>query len=730
MYLQHEAASSPNLIEDQIENENEYFPDKSIDTRIDADEEMSEVAFEDSDDLETTSLTPVELRKEVSNIVIGLKGMHLKYKKRSVEIALSTKRKLGFIRGTVPGSSDNHSLQEFALSNGSHKYKLNRETYDTMQSGKSVSEYYTSMNCIWEELDSMNELPNIVNITPEIQLFLKALNTQKEEQRLFQFLNGLDDHFSTKKREIDHMSPDNNDLDGVHVLKNKQVINFPNGHTSVISKDLKTRKVLGLVFNNKYSLWHHRLGHVSNTTLKHIHVISKCVSHAANESCLTCPTEKFAKLPYSLSDSHAKIPFELIHIDIWDPYKVPTLGHHKYFLTIVDDFSRAVWTYLLIKKSDAYSVFKTFINFVKTQFGKEIKVIRSDNALVFLQERRHRNILEIARALRLYAHIPLSYWGDCVITATYLINGFPIAVLKLKTPYEVLLNSEPTYEHLRVFGCLTVASNPSRVAGKFDLRELVNTKQVTTPFTDSAPEPDVTNSSSSMPEETTTSDDPNPEPEFKLVLVPNTHVQPEVTRKSSRVPVQPSWMKDYVITNHPKANQVSATPLQHQFYTFLCALVAQTTPIYFKEAVKDAAINVWDTCQMDVSNAFLHGDLTEKVYMQMPQGYVGKGEKVQDTSSSIVCKLKKSLYGLKQAPRQCPLSNHVSKELIKESELNVNVKGSKMIGDSAWKWPVNWQSEMPMMADIRVPILNPNNPDTTIWTTNKGIKGNFSVNKV
>ena len=81
--LQHEMASLPNLIEDQIENENESFPDESNDMRIDADEEMSEVAFEDSDDEsgpETTSLTPAELRKDVSNIVIGLKGMHLKYK--------------------------------------------------------------------------------------------------------------------------------------------------------------------------------------------------------------------------------------------------------------------------------------------------------------------------------------------------------------------------------------------------------------------------------------------------------------------------------------------------------------------------------------------------------------------------------------------------------------------------------------------------------------------------
>ena len=78
-------------------------------------------------------------------------------------------------------------------------------------------------------------------------------------------------------------------------------------------------------------------------------------------------------------------------------------------------------------------------------------------------------------------------------------------------------------------------------------------------------------------------------------------------------------------------------------YTEVYAPVARMDTIRTILAI--AAHRSWEVHQLDVKSAFLHGVLSEEVYVQQPKGYEVLGEEDK------VYKLHKALYGLKQAPR-------------------------------------------------------------------------------
>lgn len=85
-------------------------------------------------------------------------------------------------------------------------------------------------------------------------------------------------------------------------------------------------------------------------------------------------------------------------------------------------------------------------------------------------EWRHRIVLEAARCLRFQANLPLSFWGDCIMTAVHLLNRLPTPVLGNKTLFEALFNHVLDYDRMRTFGCLAFASNPENTADKFKPR--------------------------------------------------------------------------------------------------------------------------------------------------------------------------------------------------------------------------------------------------------------------
>lgn len=70
----------------------------------------------------------------------------------------------------------------------------------------------------------------------------------------------------------------------------------------------------------------------------------------------------------------------MIHIDIWGPYRSSTYNEFKYFLTIVDGYSRGIGTFLLNFKSNAFPIRKNFLAMVERQFDVKVQAIISNNS--------------------------------------------------------------------------------------------------------------------------------------------------------------------------------------------------------------------------------------------------------------------------------------------------------------------------------------------------------------
>nr|GEV82523.1 integrase, catalytic core [Tanacetum cinerariifolium] len=210
--------------------------------------------------------------------------------------------------------------------------------------------------------------------------------------------------------------------------------------------------------------WHKRLGHSSRDKLSNVSFLKNNSSKLSNVFRDSCAKAKHVCNSSPKGFIKTNGCFELIHCDIWGGYRIPSYTRVNFVLTIVDDYSRV--------RYDNGGEFTS--NSMITFYEKNRILLETtcphtpqQNAIV---ERKHRHMLETARALRFEANIPKRLWGECILTAAYIINRLPSKVIKNKTPYELVWNEEPKYEDLRIFGCLAYFKNTNTKGDKFEER--------------------------------------------------------------------------------------------------------------------------------------------------------------------------------------------------------------------------------------------------------------------
>jgi len=113
------------------------------------------------------------------------------------------------------------------------------------------------------------------------------------------------------------------------------------------------------------SLWHSRLGHPAEPVMQ---ILKGKFLFDSNKvlPCDVCHLAKQSRNKFETSSHKTTDLGDLIHLDVWGPYKVSTKEGFKYFLTTVDDYTRSVWVYLMKGKDEVYENVTSFYNLLQT----------------------------------------------------------------------------------------------------------------------------------------------------------------------------------------------------------------------------------------------------------------------------------------------------------------------------------------------------------------------------
>ncbi|CAI7909910.1 unnamed protein product [Closterium sp. NIES-53] len=224
-------------------------------------------------------------------------------------------------------------------------------------------------------------------------------------------------------------------------------------------------------------LWHHRLGHPSLPRLRGM--ASRTLVSGLPRSlpplppwpaptCVPCVEGRQRAAPHSSTFPSTEAPLHTLHVDVWGPARVRGQGHERYFLLVVDDYSRYTTVFPLRSKGEVPKVLIDWIRGARRQlsecFGSDLPVLRqhsdrggefsSDLLKAFCRAEGIRQtftlpaypqqngiaehhigmVMDVARTSMIHAVAPHFLWPFAVQYTAHQINLQPRVSLPETTP--------------------------------------------------------------------------------------------------------------------------------------------------------------------------------------------------------------------------------------------------------------------------------------------------------
>jgi len=167
--------------------------------------------------------------------------------------------------------------------------------------------------------------------------------------------------------------------------------------------------------------------------------------------CDACQKTKQRRSSFkSKTEFSIEKPYHLLHLDLFGPVNIMSMGKKKYTLVIVDEFSRYTWVYFLHKKAETADIIKKHITQIEKESEFKVKILRSDNGTEFknyemeefctekgikqtfsapgtpqqngVVERKNRTLIEADMPMLEEAKLPTYFWAEAINTACFTQN--------------------------------------------------------------------------------------------------------------------------------------------------------------------------------------------------------------------------------------------------------------------------------------------------------------------